>query len=119
MKEENTITSITDSIQLINCRLGIETASFACIREAPSNCFGNPVFIDERICELINSINMREQNMILPRWCMSDLVEIIQFRYPNRISILCNEKFLFADMKSRLNILVNIIKDEFLKSLSS
>lgn len=68
---------------LRKCGISPDTASFASIRNAPKDDYSFPVVVPSVSKHLIDKISTVDSNMIIPVWCMNDLIQIMIDRKMN------------------------------------
>lgn len=68
---------------LRKCGINSDTASFASVRNAPKDDYSFPVIVPSVSKRLIEKVSVADSNMIIPVWCMNDLIQIMIDRNMN------------------------------------
>lgn len=96
---------------LLRCGVGINTASFASIRNAPSNYYSNPVVVPSISKPIIDRAASTDSSMIIPVWCMNDLIQVA---YDNNIPIR-PEVYMHETKRERISAFVSLISENMTK----
>lgn len=96
---------------LLRCGVGVDTASFASIRNAPSNDYSNPVVIPSISKPIIDRATSTDSSMIIPVWCANDLIQVAN----NNGIAVPPDIHARGTRRERISALVSLISENMVK----
>lgn len=96
---------------LLRCGVGVNTASFASIRNAPSNDYSNPVVVPSISKPIIDRAASTDSSMIIPVWCLNDLIQVA---HDNGI-VVTSDMYDRGTKRERISALVSFISENITK----